>query len=85
MQISEVVYGAIQKAGKQESLAIILDLAPSALSKRINGEIGWHEHDIDRLLVFSGLKIVSITESEGKIKTLKEALKIMMEDDVEAK
>lgn len=80
MQFNELVQLAIHNAGKQETLAIVLDLAPSALSKRINGEVGWTEKEIDKLFAYTTHKIADTSESDGKVKTLKDALKIIMED-----
>lgn len=80
MQFSELIQFAIHTAGKQETLAVILDLAPSALSKRINGEVGWTEKEIDKLLVYTTHKIVDTSVSDNKVKILKDAFKIMLED-----
>lgn len=69
---------ALQKANKQESLATSLDLSPSALSKRINGEVGWSIHEIDGLLKFTGCEIADREAVSRKIEILKEAMKIMV-------
>lgn len=72
---------ALQKAGKNESLATILDLSPSGLSRRINGETGWDEKDINKLLEFTGHEFLSIEEYSKKIETLKDAMKILLNGD----
>jgi transcriptional regulator with XRE-family HTH domain len=49
----EIVNKALQHAGNQENLATKMDLSPSALSKKLKGETGWNETDIDNLFEVS--------------------------------
>ncbi len=49
MQFRDILNKALQIAGNQENLATKLDLSPSALSKKLKGETGWNETDIDNL------------------------------------
>jgi hypothetical protein len=78
MQFSNLILAALEKAGKQESLAPILDLSPSALSKRMNSEVGWTESEINKLLDYTKSEIVSVEEYSKKIETLKDAMKILL-------
>lgn len=73
MNFPQLLHVAIQKAGKHETLATELDLAPSALSKRMNGEVGWYEKDLNKLLEYIS------PDLEKKTRTLKEALKIVLD------
>ncbi len=79
MTFAKLLNLAIQKAGKQEQLAVRLDLAPSALSKRLNGEVGWQETEIDKLLDFAGCDI-SDQSVNAKITNLKQTIKIILEE-----
>ena len=69
----------ISKCGNQENLAIRLDLSPSALSKRINGETGWHDKDINKMLEITGHIIIDCKVQNEKIETLKKTIKILSE------
>lgn len=77
---SDLLRVALGRCGKQEALAADLDLSPSALSKRISGEAGWHDKEIDRLLQICGWTMTDGSDTEDKIETLKKALKIFMEE-----
>lgn len=81
MRVYDLIQAALQKAGKQESLAVVLDLAPSALSKRINGETGWQEKEMDRLFEFAGFEIVDAAAGKRKLSALKETLKIILSEE----
>lgn len=81
MDFHGLINMALQKAGKQELLATELDLSPSALSKRINGEVGWSTREIDLLLQFTICEITNRAEASRKIEILKEAMKIMMNEE----
>ncbi len=80
MTFAGLVSAAIAAAGKQETLATALDLSPSALSKRINGEQGWQEKEIARLLEIAGCEIEDCGQSKKKIGTLLDTLRIVMEE-----
>lgn len=49
-----VLNEALQAAGNQENLATIINISASALSKKINGEAGWYEAEIDKLFDIAG-------------------------------
>lgn len=83
MNFTELVRLALTKAGKQDSLAITLDLSPSALSKRINNEVGWGEKEINTLLDFTQSEVVSVDQYKKKLLTLKEAMKILLDGEKE--
>jgi len=78
MNFTSLLQVALTKASKNENLATILDLAPSSLSRRINGETGWDEKDINKLLEFTGYELLSLEEYSKKIETLKGAMKILL-------
>jgi hypothetical protein len=80
MNFTELIRTALEKAGKQDVLATTLDLSPSDLSKRINGTTGWQEKDINLLLEFTGMNIMDGIAEKKKIATLKETIKIFMEE-----
>lgn len=80
MNFCDFLQVALKKAGKQDQLAIILDLSPSALSKRLNGEVGWAEKEINNLLVYTDCEIANSGDFSSKIQTLKNTLKIILED-----
>ena len=81
MNFSKLLQVALKKAVKQEALAIALDLSPSGLSKRINGEVGWNEQEIDRLLDFAGYEVANSSEVSTTIKTLTNTLRIILTED----
>jgi hypothetical protein len=78
MNFTQLLSVSIAKAGKHETLAALLDVSPSGLSKRINGEVGWAEKEINALLEYAGYEVLSIQEYTKKINTLKEAMKILL-------
>ena len=78
MMFNDLVVAALAKAGKQETLAILLDMGPSSLSKRMNGEVGWMEKEVNKLLEYTGLAIHDPHEQSEKIETLKNAMKILL-------
>ena len=81
MNFSNLLSVALSKAGKQETLATELDLSPSGLSKRINGEIGWSEKEFNKLLEYTSFEIASMEEHSKTIETLKNAMKILLNGD----
>lgn len=52
--------------GKQESLAEKLNIAPGTLSKKINGESGFHEDEISKIIEIAG-GCKKCKESYGRI------------------
>ena len=81
MNFAGLLQVALKKAGKNEVLAVALDLSPSVLSRRINGENGWSEKEIDRLLEYTSCEVSNASETSAKINALKETLKIVLNDD----
>jgi len=45
---------ALITTGKQENLAFALGITPATLSRKINGESGWHEEEINKIFELSG-------------------------------
>jgi len=45
---------AIAITGKQENLASTLGITPATLSRKINGESGWHEEEINKIFELAG-------------------------------
>jgi hypothetical protein len=43
----DILNMALHRAGNQENLAAKMDISPSALSKKLKGEAGWSENDLD--------------------------------------
>ena len=80
MKFNCLIQSAIKKAGSQDNLSLSLDLAPSALSKRINGEVGWHESEINKILEYTNCEIADCAEAAKTIQMLKDALKIFIKD-----
>jgi predicted nuclease with TOPRIM domain len=80
MNFRDLLSLALQKTGKNEALASALDLSPSDFSKRVNGQTGWQESDINKLLDLAGAEIASREDTAEKINVLKKALKIVLED-----
>lgn len=78
MNFTSLLQVAMNKAGKQETLATELDLSPSGLSRRINGEIGWDEKEINKLLEYVNFEIASVDEYSKTVNTLKDAMKILL-------
>ena len=83
MKFNGLVTTALAKAGKQETLATALEMSASSLSKRLNGETGWSDSDIDKLIDYTGLEICKSDEYKKKITTLKEAMKLLLNGDDE--
>lgn len=92
MNLNELIDLACHKAGKRETLAAILDLAPSTFSKKCNSEIGWSLKEINMLLEYAGCEIIFTREHTQKIealqkeyfsnmKTLKEAFRLLLNSD----
>ncbi len=57
MMFRDILNMALHNAGNQENLAAKMDISPSALSKKLKGEAGWSENDLDvifRESVFCG-------------------------------
>lgn len=80
MNFSGLKQAALNKAGSYEILAGVLDLSPSDLSKRWNGSVGWREEEINKLLEYVGYEIMNPQEITRKYHTLKEAMKILIND-----
>lgn len=80
MNFRDFLQMALKKAGKQDQLAIILDLSPSALSKRLNGEVGWAGEEINRLLEYTGCEVANSADFSTKIEAFKTTLKIILND-----
>ena len=78
MNFISLLSNAIKKAGKQETLATDLGLSPSGLSRRINGETGWAEKDINKLLEYTDCQFASLYETEKKIKVLQDTITILL-------
>ena len=68
MNFSDLVRVAVEKEGKQEALAMRMDMSPSALSKRINGEVNWTESEINRILAIAVCTICDAIEQDRMIK-----------------
>ena len=81
MNFAGLLQVALKKAGKHEVLALALDLSPSVLSRRINGENGWTEREIDRLLAYTECEVSNSVETSAKIHALKETLKIVLNEE----
>ena len=78
MNLTALIQKGIKTLGKQEHLATALDLAPSALSRRLNGEIGWQETEINKLLEITDCEICANGDNKKKIENLKETLRIIL-------
>ncbi len=50
----KIINEAITRCGKQETLAEKVGVTPATLSRKINGETGWHEDEINVLIEISG-------------------------------
>lgn len=81
MDFSALLRVALKKAGKNETLAVALDLSPSVLSRRMNGENGWTEPEINRLLDYVGCEIADTAASTEKIRALKATLRIVLNEE----
>lgn len=78
MTYQELKTLAVKSKGKQELLAMALDMGPSALSRKLNGETGWAEKEIETLLDIAGCEIIERGKGTEQIETLKEAIKILV-------
>jgi len=76
MTFRDVTVKALTKAGKQESLAIQLDLSPSSLSKKLSGETGWSETEINKLIEIAECEVIE----KGRIKVLMQTLKVVLNE-----
>jgi len=76
MTFRDAVGKALIKAGKQESLAIELDLSPSSLSKKLTGETGWSETEINKLIEIAECEVIE----KGKVKALMQTLKVILNE-----
>lgn len=74
----EILNKALQNAGNQENLAIKLDLSPSALSKKLKGETGWNETDIDNIFEVSQFCAACAESHEKEINALSETLRVVL-------
>lgn len=79
MTFRDFINVAIEKAGSQQSLA--MDLGLDSISRKVDGTEGWKGEHIDKMLEKNEAEIVFRRESSKKIRTLKAALKIALEDD----
>ncbi len=78
MDFTEFLKRVLIQAGKQETLAAELGLSPSSLSKRFNGEVGWSEKELNKLLEIGAFTIEGRDECRKQIDALKEAIRIML-------
>ena len=81
MTFTQFIAFVLQKAGKQENLASVLEISPAALSKKLNGESGWTEREINKLLKYAEHEICDSANYKHQIKTFKEAMKILLWDE----
>lgn len=81
MNFAGLLQVALKKAGKHETLAVALDLSPSVLSRRMNGENGWSEAEINRLLEYTECEVSKSAETSAKINALKETLRIVLNEE----
>lgn len=81
LDFSALLRVALKRAGKHETLAVALDLSPSVLSRRLNGENNWSEAEINRLLDYVGCEITDSAETSAKIRAMKETMKILLNEE----
>lgn len=78
MDFTEFLKRILMRAGKQETVANELGLSPSSLSKRLSGEVGWSEKELNKLLEYGNFVIEDKDECRKQISVLKEAMKILL-------
>ena len=79
----EILNKALQTAGNQENLAVKLDLSPSALSKKMKGEAGWCEADIDVLFKVSAFCEKCQERHTQETNALSETIRIILKNKKE--
>jgi uncharacterized protein YggU (UPF0235/DUF167 family) len=75
----EILNKALQNTGNQENLAIKLDISPSALSKKMKGEAGWNETDLDILFSISEFCDSCKANHHKEIDSLADSLRVILE------
>ncbi|OGO18258.1 MAG: hypothetical protein A2Z02_07325 [Chloroflexi bacterium RBG_16_48_7] len=79
MDIKEFFLIAIEKSGSQQNLAG--DLGLDSISRKVEGIEGWKTEHLQKMLSMNEAEIVFKREASKKIRTLKAALKIALEDE----
>lgn len=67
--------------GKQVVIADKLGVSESSLSKKLAGESGWSESEIDLIISLAQLEIAEVDEYKKQITSLKEAMRIILEGE----
>lgn len=67
--------------GKQLVIADKLGITESSLSKKLAGDSGWSESEIDIIITSSQLEIAEVDEYKKQIASLKEAMRIILEGE----
>ena len=75
MRFNDVILKAINDEGKQDLLAVKLDLSPSTLSRKISGEVGWTEREINKLLDLTKTEIFY----QDTVKAFADVLKVVLD------
>lgn len=76
----EILNKALSVAGNQENLAAQMDLSPSALSKKLKGEAGWSESDLDVLFRVSAFCEACNARHVQETEALSETIRIILKN-----
>lgn len=74
----EIVNRAVHNVESQANLAVQLDISPSVLSKKMKGEVGWTEQDIDQLFRLSDFCHACKKTHSKELDALTEALRVVL-------
>ncbi|RPJ08565.1 MAG: hypothetical protein EHM36_05295 [Deltaproteobacteria bacterium] len=55
---------AIAKSGGRKKVSLLMEMDPTELSRKLNGERGWKIHELQRFCEITGMKISSETNGQ---------------------
>jgi DNA-binding transcriptional regulator YdaS (Cro superfamily) len=76
----EILNRALAVAGNQENLASKMDVSPSALSKKLKGEAGWSENDLDVIFRVSEFCAECQNRHSQEVAALSETIHIILKN-----
>lgn len=75
----KIVNAALKAAGNQENLANSIGISTGCLSKKLNGDSGWFESDLNKLLDIAGICIECKKIHTKQIEAFMEVIRVNLD------
>lgn len=70
---------AVANCGNQENFSFAIDVSASCLSKKMKGEVGWNEKEIDKIFELSEFCDVCSGKHKKEMDALTETIRVILE------